>query len=88
MRVSIKTIQPLEFTLIVTTNNGPATNVTWTRNSREIGGGVIVLESVRYSRYRHTLTATEEGLYNCTVRNSIPSAVATALNVLGMSLPS
>ena len=47
-----------------------------------------MLESVRYSRYRHTLTATEEGLYNCTVRNSIPSAVATALNVLGMSLPS
>ena len=81
--VTVHSMDPLLVTLTYFTAGGPATNVTWTRDSEEIEGGVTVLESGASSRYRHTLYNVTKGVYNCTVWNNKPSVVTAEVNVAG-----
>ena len=84
MRVTVHSIDPLLVTLTCFTTHGPATNVTWTRDSEEIDGGLTVLESGSNARYSHTLYNATEGVYNCTVQNDKPSEVTAEVNLAGM----
>ena len=66
----------LQFTLTCISTGGPATTVTWTRDSVTITEGTnTVLDNHVTSQYTHTLTVTRrlEGLYTCTVANNRPS---------------
>ena len=74
---------PLEFTLYCISTGGPVTTVTWTKDSVELEGGVTLPESARFSRYTHSLNATEDGVYNCTVSNN-QTSVTAELNITGM----
>ena len=62
-------------TLTCISTGGPATNVTWTRNSKEVLGGISVLMDIMEARYTHILTLEERqgGLYQCVVSNNKPS---------------
>ena len=65
-----------QFTLTCISTGGPATTVTWTRDSVTITeGNDTVLENRETSQYNHTLTVTERlgGLYTCTVANNRPT---------------
>ena len=65
-----------QFTLTCISTGGPATTVTWTRDSVTVTeGNETVLDNRGTSQYTHTLTVTgrEEGDYTCTVANNRPS---------------
>ena len=67
-----------QFTFTCTSTGGPATTVTWTRDSNTLLGGKTVLDDPVTAKYTHTLTVTEtplQGLYQCTVANNKPSTV-------------
>ena len=73
------------FTCIST--GGPATTVTWTRESGEIVGDTeTVLNNPETAQYTHTLTVTEilVGLYTCTVSNSKPFTASATITVPGI----
>ena len=74
-----------QFTLTCTSTGGPATTVTWTRNSETVSGGMTVLDNPVTAQYTHTLTVTEEleGQYQCTVSNNKPSGGTTNFTVQG-----
>ena len=63
------------FTLTSISTGGPATNVTWTRDSETVSGGMTVLDDPETAQYTHTLTVTETlgGEYQLTVSNRKPS---------------
>ena len=76
-----------QFTLTCISTGGPATTVTWTRDSATaMGDAVTVLDNAETATYTHTLTVTgrTEGLYRCNVSNSKPSSAAAELNVAGI----
>ena len=63
-------------TLTCISTGGPATTVTWTRDSVTVTEGTeTVLDDPVTAQYTHTLTVTGRliGLYTCTVANSKPS---------------
>ena len=63
-----------QFTLTCISTGGPATTVTWTRNSTTVTEGTeTVLDDPVTAQYTHTLTVngTVEGLYSCTVANRV-----------------
>ena len=65
-----------KFTLTCISTGGPATTVTWTRDSTPVTtGNVTVLSSQANARYTHTLTVTgrKPGIYTCAVENNKPS---------------
>ena len=65
-----------QFTLTCISTGGPATNVTWTRDSVTVSEGTeTVLDNRTTSQYTHTLTVTGRlgGLYTCTVTNNRPT---------------
>ena len=65
-----------QFTLTCISTGGPATTVTWTRDSVTVTeGNETVLDNRATSQYTHTLTVTGRlgGLYTCTVANNRPS---------------
>ena len=65
-----------QFTLTCISTGGPATTVTWTRDSVTVTeGNETVLDNRTTSQYTHTLTVTGRlgGLYKCTVANNRPS---------------
>ena len=65
-----------QFTLTCISTGGPATTVTWTRDSDTITEGTeTVLDDRVTAQYTHTLTVTGRlgGLYTCTVANDKPS---------------
>ena len=65
-----------QFTLTCISTGGPATTVTWTRDSAEVVGDTeTVLDNKVTAQYIHTLTVTGRlgGLYTCTVTNNKPS---------------
>ena len=68
-----------QFTLTCISTGGPATTLTWTRDSEMLPGS-SVLDDAETAQYTHTLTVTGRlgGLYTCTVANDKPS-VATAI---------
>ena len=72
------------FTLTCISTGGPATTVTWTRDSETVSeGSMTVLDDRVTAQYTHTLTVSGRlgGLYQCTVSNNKPSSVSVQLNV-------
>ena len=47
-----------QFTLTCTSTGGPATTVTWTRDSDTVSGGMTVLDDPVTAQYTNTLTVT------------------------------
>ena len=78
-----------QFTLTCTSTGGPATTVTWTRDSETVSGGMFsnstVLDDPVTAQYTHTLTVTGRlgGQYQCTVSNNKPSQNSANFNVQG-----
>ena len=65
-----------QFTLTCISTGGPATTVTWNRDSVTVTEGTeTVLDNHMTAQYTHTLTVTGRlgGLYLCTVANHKPS---------------
>ena len=65
-----------QFTLTCISTGGPATTVTWTRDSATaMGDEMTVLNSTETAQYTHTLTVTGRlgGDYQCNVSNNKPS---------------
>ena len=76
-----------QFTLTCISTSGPATTVTWTRDSGEVVGDTeTVLDNPVTAQYTHTLTVTERlgGLYTCTVTNDKPSNDSANITVEGI----
>ena len=81
-----------QFTLTFISTGGPATTVTWTRDSEMLTGLTVlndtetVLDNCVTSQYTHTLNVTGRlgGLYTCTVANNKPSHNMTPLTVQGV----
>ena len=76
-----------QFTLTCISTGGPATTVTWTRDSAiAMGDEMTVLDNAENATYTHTLTVTgrTEGLYRCNMSNSKPSSTAAELSVAGI----
>ena len=76
-----------QFTLTCISTCGPATTVTWTRDSETLSGGVTVLDDSETAQYTHTLTVTGrlEGLYQCNITNSKPSSATAQFTVEGIA---
>ena len=77
-----------QFTLTCISTGGPATTVTWTRDSTPVAEGTeTVLDDPETAQYTHTLTVSgrPEGLYTCTVSNSKPSQDSAQLKIDGKS---
>ena len=75
------------FTLTCISTGGPATTVTWTRDSVSVTEGTeTVLDDPVSAQYTHTLTVTGRlpGLYTCTVANSKPSEASANFTVQGI----
>ena len=83
------------FTLTCTSTGGPATTVTWTRDSVTVTGTqTIHVEygvTAQYThtltlQYNHTLIETRrlEGLYKCSISNDVSSASSPELRVNGI----
>ena len=71
-------------TLTCISTGGPATTVTWTRDSVTITEGTAtVLNDPATAQYTHTLTITSGGLYTCTVSNDKPSTASATITVQG-----
>ena len=73
-----------QFTLTCISTGGPATTVTWTRDSEMLTGSTV-LNDAETAQYTHTLTVTARlgGLYTCTVSNDKPSEDSAQLRVQG-----
>ena len=77
-----------QFTLTCISTGGPATTVTWTRDSDTVTEGTeTVLDDPVTAQYTHTLTVTGRlgGLYTCTVANDKPSEDSAQLKIQGTS---
>ena len=74
------------FTFTCTSTGGPATTVTWTRDSETVSGGRTVLDDPVTAQYTHNLTVTGTlgREYQCTVANNKPST-ATATYIVKKS---
>ena len=73
-----------QFTLTCISTGGPATTVTWTRDS-EVVVGSTVLDNAETATYTHTLTVTGRlgGVYICSVSNAKPSEAVANFTVQG-----
>ena len=78
----------ISFQLLLTyiSTGGPATTVTWTRDSTLVTEGTTetVLNDPETANYTHTLTVTTAGEYTCTVANNKPSSDSATITVSGM----
>ena len=77
-----------QFTLTCISTGGPATIVTWTRDSDTVTEGTeTVLDDPLTAQYTHNLTVTGRlgGLYTCTVANDKPSQDSAELQVEGIN---
>ena len=74
-------------TLTCISTGGPATNVSWTRDSIPVitEGTETVLDDPLTAQYTHTLTVTTGGEYTCTVANNKPSSDSATIHVVGNS---
>ena len=75
-----------QFTLTCISTGGPATTVTWTRDSATaMGDAVTVFNDVTTAWYTRTLTVTGRlgGDYQCTVSNVKPSSASGSLRIQG-----
>ena len=75
-----------QFTLTCFSTGGPATTVTWTRDSTTVteGTGTVLNDPVT-AQYIHNVTVTGRlpGLYMCNVSNNKPSSDSATLTVEG-----
>ena len=79
------TYDPTTRTLTCISTGGPATTVTWTRDSTTVTEGTkTVLSNTVTAQYNHTLNATVAGEYTCTVANNKPSTASASITVPGM----
>ena len=73
-----------QLTLTCISKGGPATTVTWTRDSVTVTqGNQTVLNDPVTAQYTHTLTVTTAGEYTCTVANNKPSSASATITVTG-----
>ena len=73
-----------QFTLTCNSTGGPATTVTWTRDSVTVTEGTeTVLDDPVTAQYTHTLTGSTAGVYTCTVANNKPSNDSAQIIVKG-----
>ena len=76
-----------QFTLTCISAGGPATTVTWTRDSDTVTGELnsTTLDNATTALYTHTLTVTGRlgGLYQCSVENIKPSVALESFTVQG-----
>ena len=75
-----------QFTLTCISTGGPATTVTWTRDSTTVTEGTeTVLDDPVTAQYTHTLTRTGSvlGIYVCTVANNKPSSASASFTLQG-----
>ena len=79
-----------QFTLTCISTGGPATTVTWTRDSTTVIKGAdnlidIVVDNRITGRSIHTLLVTGkmEGVYTCSVNNSVSTGNSSQLIVKG-----
>ena len=75
-----------QFTLTCISTGGPATTVTWTRDSITVTEGTeTVFDNATTAQYTHTLTETGRigGLYTCTVSNNKPSSASASFALRG-----
>ena len=77
------TFNPDQRTITCITNGGPATTVSWTRNSTTVitERTVTVLNDPVTANYTHTLTVTTWGTYTCTVANDKPSSASATIRL-------
>ena len=80
---------PNQVTLTCISTGGPATTVTWTRNSTIIAEeniGTVVTDSAM-ATYEHIMTVNGrvEGLYTCSIANAIANVTSPELYVHGMT---
>ena len=72
-----------QMTLTCISTGGPATTVTWTRDSITVTeGNEPVLDDPETAQYTHTLNVTTGGEYTCTVSNNKPSSASASI-ILG-----
>ena len=72
---------PAHFTLTCISTGGPATTVTWSKDSTTVTKGTETeteLDDPVTAQYTHTLTVTgrQPGFYTCTVANDISTITA------------
>ena len=73
-----------QLTLTCISTGGPATNVTWTRDSTTVTEGTqTVLNDPETAHYTHTLNVTTAGVYKCIVANNKPSSASSSFTVTG-----
>ena len=74
-----------QLTLTCISTGGPATTVTWTRDSTTTvtEGTETVLDDPETAQYTHTLTVTTGGVYTCTVENNKPSSDLATITIPG-----
>ena len=74
-----------QFTLTCISTGGPATTVTWTRDSVTVTEGTVTHYDTSTYEYSHTLTVIgrTEGLHTCTVANENPSSDSANITVQG-----
>ena len=73
-------------TLTCISTGGPATTVTWTRDSITVTEGTeTVLDDPETAQYTHTLTVTTGGEYTCNVSNNKPSSASASIILGSMS---
>ena len=73
-----------QFTLTCISTGGPATTVTWTRDSVTVTeGNETMLDDPVTAQYTHTLTGSTAGVYTCTVANNKPSEDSATITVEG-----
>ena len=74
------------FTLTCISTGGPATTVSWFRDSHNVVGGITMLDNTVTSQYTHILTVTGRlgGLYGCSVSNTKPSTAVKNITIHGM----
>ena len=70
-------------TLTCISTGGPATTVSWTRDSTTVitEGTETVLNDPVTAQYTHTLTVTTWGMYTCTVANYKPSSASATIRL-------
>ncbi|CAI8013812.1 Neogenin, partial [Geodia barretti] len=80
------TFDTSQLTLTCISTGGPATTVTWTRDSTTVTQGTqTVLNDPVTAQYTHTLTVTTGGVYTCTVANNKPSS-GSASTIIAVGL--
>ena len=79
------TFDPDSRTLTCISTGGPATTVTWTRDSTTVTeGNETVLNNPVTANYTHTLTVNIGGNYECTVANNKTSTASASIMLKGM----